>query len=439
MNTHANVFYPLYSSEHVAHVAHNISKALAKKGHLHILLLCGVDLLGIGGVIVRYRELSKALGKMGHHIFLIGPVYKSCRSPNLGDNVYVYPINMSFINNLKVRDKSGILWKALWILLFDVKCLVAVSRIFHSNRIDVCISSMPHLLPYLISKFFQLFWIFDTRAVSELENVGTIPGFFIPAIVAIERFLDKRADKLLVVSDCMKKTIVKLRGINPRRIVVSEDGADMNRFNPLIPKGACSQYRVSESSPVVLYVGSLYMAKGIDRVIRAMPYILKKYPDAKLVIVGGGSYSLDASSELRALVRSMNLDKNVVFTGIVPNVADYIADSNVCVCPSSLYFSPIKVYEYLACAKPVIVDKNVDIANLLLANNAGAVADTTNPLEFASVIIRLLEDKDFSQKISINGYKLVTNNFTWDIIAKKLVRLIESELMNKNATKPKGI
>jgi len=405
---------------------------------LNLLIISTADLQGIGGLAVRYRELSKAIGRMNNKVFFISVTSKDARlsSPEC-DNVHLCPINMSVVDRLKTSTHVAILWQWMWALLFNLKCLMTMVKICGSKKIDACVSFTAAADPliYFVSRLFHIFWVYDVRGLSEIElpKLKMIDKTMVPLIIRLEHFCSKRADKVLVVSEHMKEAIVNLRNLCPSKVSVSEDGVDLTAFNPIVHRGLFrSCYKIPEDDPIILYLGSVSMAKGIDRVIKAMPSVLEECPNAKLVIVGGGGYAVDDSKLLRAMVNDLGLGNNVIFTGRVEHSAPFIMDANICVAPSSLYFSPIKVYEYLACAKPVVVDKNVDIAELLVTNEAGVIADTTDPFEFASVIVRLLRNKNFSQKISLHGYRIILDNFTWEIIAKKLIKLVESEFERRN-------
>lgn len=401
---------------------------------MNILLVTSSDLCGIGGLASRYHSLSKAIGKLGHKLFFIGVTYRPCHDLNLGRNVHVHPLDMSAIHRLKVDGSANMLWKALWASIFAAKCLRTVVKTCISERINVCMSYAQPVdaLVYLLSRLFRSCWIYDSRGLceTELPKLNLVSKSLIPFILSLEIFSSRHADLVLVASEHMRKAILLFRKLEPSKVFVSRDGVDPKSFNPRVPKGIIrSSYQISKDAPVVLYVGSLSLAKGVNNIIRAVPYILKAYSDAKLVIVGGGGYAVDDSIALQSLVKEMNLEASVIFTGRVKHPAPYIVDADVCVAPSSLYYSPIKIYEYLACAKPVVMDKGVDIAELLVTSEAGAVADTIEPSEFAGVILRLIKDQDYSQKISSNGYRITIENFTWETVAAKLIRLIETELI----------
>lgn len=402
---------------------------------MNFLIVSTTDLLGTEGLIVRYRELSKALGA-ANHVHLIGVTYKKANMPNFGPKVHVYPINMLFINRLKKARKFRFVWQAIWASMFYFKCFVTLTKIFISKRIDACLSytAAADPLVYFVCRLFRVFWIYDVRGLSETElpHLKVISRRIVPFLLSLEYFCSAHASKILVGSGRMKEMIISYRNIDSSKVGISEDGVDTDAFNPLVPKGIIhTSYNIPESDPIILYVGSISLAKGIDRVIGAMPYLLEKFPTAKLVVVGGGSFAVDDSTVLRTMVKNLGIEKNVVFTGRVKHPAPFIVDADVCVAPSYLYFSPIKIYEYLACAKPVVIDKRVDIAELLVANDAAMPTDTTNYHELASTIASLLSDKELSQKVSSNGYKIVVSNFTWTMIAKNLTNLVQLELSRR--------
>lgn len=398
---------------------------------MNILLVSTTDLLGATGDAVRYRELSRALADSKHEVFFIGAKYTASSFSRLGGNVRVYPINMNLANRLRKSDSTGVLWQILWVLLFNLKCFATTIKIVKSKKVDVCISYSTPAVPvvYAITRLLHLPWIYDVRGLAEVEmrELGVVKGHFLLPLLSLERFACRSADRILVVSERMKKSLVTLRSIDPSKIAVSEDGVDLSLFNPQLSKGSVrSKYGIPAESPVILFVGALSPREGVDRLIEAMKYVVGKYPEAKLLIVGGGAMVVDVSGQLKKLTTDLGLEKNVVFVGRVKHqeVPFFIIDSDICVAPFTGGFSPIKVYEYLACGKPVIVTGGTDIGDLLVEKNAGLAVNTAKPDELASAILSLLENSERAQMLSKNGFDLVKRDFTWTRIAGKLTNVI---------------
>ena len=125
----------------------------------------------------------------------------------------------------------------------------------------------------------------------------------------------------------------------------------------------------------VCFVGHLAPWQGVEYLIKSSPYILNKCPNTKFVIVGEGP----KFDELVKLVNHLNISQNYLFTGYVnyETVPLYINASNICVAPfviernERIGLSALKLYEYLACGKPVVASKITGIEELLSASNGG--------------------------------------------------------------------
>lgn len=387
-------------------------------------------MLGTTGDAIRCRELSKALADIGNKVFFIGANHATPIS-SFGDDVHVCPINMNFVSRLRGPTPAGILWQMLWVLFFNLKCFAIAIGIFTSKKVDVCLSYSTLAVPvvYILTRFFRLPWIYDVQGLSEVEmrELKVVKRHFLPLLLSLERFACRCADKVLVVSERMKEAIIRLRAIGRSKVVVSENGVDLSLFKPKLPRGSVrDRYDIPMRIPLILFVGVLSPREGVDRLIRAMGYIVRKHSEAKLLIVGGGSTVVDISSQLKELASELGLEKNVVFVGRVRHeeVPPFIIDSDICVAPFTSGFSPIKVYEYLACKTPVIVTGGTDIGDLLVERDAGLAVNTAKPDELASAVLNLLEDSGRAQTLSKNGYDLVKHDFTWGRIAEKLTGMI---------------
>lgn len=137
------------------------------------------------------------------------------------------------------------------------------------------------------------------------------------------------------------------------------------------------------------------------------PIISEKIKDAKFIVVGGG-----ASEELL----SMSNDK-IIFTGRVDDVRDYLRKCKVFVCPLN-FGSGIKTknLEAMSLGLPVVTTK-IGAENISAKNKKDwFIAENDN--EFANMVCELLTDKQKAYVMGQNGYKYVSNNFTWDIAEK---------------------
>ena len=104
--------------------------------------------------------------------------------------------------------------------------------------------------------------------------------------------------------------------------------------------------------------------------------------------------------------------------------------ANICVVPKKdlgFGYSPLKLYEYMSCGKPVIATDTAGF-EILEKYNAGVLVNTQDPQEFADAIIKLLKDKQLMKEMGMNGRNLVVNNYTWEIASKKTSEVFQKLL-----------
>ena len=85
-------------------------------------------------------------------------------------------------------------------------------------------------------------------------------------------------------------------------------------------------------------------------------------------------------------------------------------------------YSPLKLYEYMACKKPVIAT-NTKGFEILKQSNAGILVNPEDLQELSNAMIKLLQNKQLREKMGDNGRKLVVSEYSWESTAKKTIRV----------------
>lgn len=125
-------------------------------------------------------------------------------------------------------------------------------------------------------------------------------------------------------------------------------------------KHLLAKYQLKSTDTVLLFSGTLYNFSGLDRIITEFPYFLKKIKNLKLVVVGNGEQYF----KLKEMVERLRLREKIIFTGyqeysLLPKLIN-LAD--ICINPfkqtkTTELIIPSKIYQYLACGKPVLATK----------------------------------------------------------------------------------
>jgi glycogen(starch) synthase len=249
----------------------------------------------------------------------------------------------------------------------------------------------------------------------------------------IELHAAKAADMIVTVSYAMKEELTNL-GFPKEKIQVCYNGVDPQKYNPQEvtieqKKKIRNLYDVKDDETMILFIGRLVGVKGVDKLIMAMPHILQKNPKAKLVILGVG----DLQDYLTNLVNYMRLSNHVKFRfEFLPEEERILhcAACDVAVLPSHYEPFGIVVLEAMSMEKPVVVGATgvSGMREIVICggeDQCGFHIDPSNPTDIAWGITSALENPEKMKWLGKNGRRRVLEEFTWDKIAEKTLRLYE--------------
>lgn len=139
--------------------------------------------------------------------------------------------------------------------------------------------------------------------------------------------------------------------------------------------------------PVLGIVARLAEVKGQDVAIRALPRVLEKFPQTKMVLVGEGK----GATMLHSLVGQLGLSSSVKFLSVIESGKDFFELFDICLVPSRSEGFGLSAMEAMACGIPVIASRIGGLAFLIDHGRTGVLVDPGNPDALADAILRLLE------------------------------------------------
>jgi phosphatidylinositol alpha-1,6-mannosyltransferase len=211
----------------------------------------------------------------------------------------------------------------------------------------------------------------------------------------------------------------------PDRVPVSVmyPGADTEVFHPDLPFEDLKERHGLADRPVVVCVSRLVARKGQDVLIRAMPHIRRRVPDAALLLVGGGPYR----DRLESMARET--DGSVVFAGQVSeeDLPRYYRAGDVFAMPCRTRRGGLEVegwgnvfIEAAACGRPVVVGDSGGARESVLDGATGILVDGGAVAEVADAVSTLLEDPARARAMGAAGRARVERHFTWSRAAAQL-------------------
>ena len=238
--------------------------------------------------------------------------------------------------------------------------------------------------------------------------IGT--QFWKKLFLPFEQRTYRLADKVICISEDSRQMLIEKYGIAADKIVVIHPGVDLNRFYPLA--------EIEKIPDSVLYVGRVDRRKGVDFLLRALPYVAAQLPAVKLYLGGKGKDLV----KLEQFVNARGLTKNVQFLGFIPDdkLNMWYNKVQCVVVPSVFEGFGLTAVEAMAAGTSVICTRVDSLRNIIQDGQCGYLVDYGDTAELGKKIVSLLRDARKQNEFSQKGRVVVETHYNWDIQIKKL-------------------
>jgi len=251
-----------------------------------------------------------------------------------------------------------------------------------------------------------------------------------------EKEIAQKADKIITTSPVEKEIIKNLFRISGEKIQTITIGVDTKIFRPIKTERARKLAKVETNGKIILYVGRIEWRKGIGTLLYAFKEVIKKYPNARLFVIGGGKSKSARKLEeaecerLKKISQELGIEKRVKFLGPKKQKELYKYYSAADVCVVSSYYEPFGIVplESMACGTPVIASRTGGLRYTVKDKITGCLFEPKNYSDLAEKInIVLKNGKDF---YTGNCLKRINDDFQWEEIADQYDNFF-NQLINK--------
>lgn len=380
---------------------------------------------GRGAEGVHIREIIKALRKLGHEVFIVSP-HGVDISADQADHRFGGDQKVSFMATLHgwvSRHMPQFLFE-LFEIFYNLSSWFKVRRLISKENVDA-VYERYHFFGFSGTFLAGHFGIPIILEVNELSGFERIRGHvFVGMSKAIEKYVFKRASAIIVVSPCLKRTIVEL-GVSAEKVHVIPNAVNLDDFNKDNTVDPAIKERFSLANRVVIgFVGYLVKWHNLDFLVDCFAEAAVGNQDLQLLIVGDGPLR----QALVEQIASRHMENRVIFAGNVKHteIPHYIQLMDICVIPhSNEYRSPIKMFEYMAMAKPVLVPDTEPILGIIKHGNAGVTFTRENKDSFMAGLRSLTDSREKRNAIGREGYALVASKHCWTHNALIVLELIK--------------
>jgi len=308
-------------------------------------------------------------------------------------------------------------------------------KLSESGGVSAVLSFLPALVslfllirttkPDIIHSFLFRANIFG-RLAGRLAGVKNIISSVrvIEADKPLKHFVDRTTSSFVTiytaVSEAARKFTLEQIKISPDKIITIQNGVDCN----LIETKTTNRFKTDTTKTNIGLIGRLDSQKGHTVLLKAVKILLSEQQNIQVYFFGKGP---DENS-LKDRVKKHGLDEYVDFMGTTDNIYHCISQMDIITIPSLWEGLPNILLEAMALGRPVIASKIEGISEVVTDNETALLFNPGNETELSNAILRLISDKDLTQKIGANAKKHVIDNFSIEECVNKTTALYETLL-----------
>lgn len=409
----------------------------------------GIPVLGNKGSSVHVREMVNAFVRQGHEVQVFTP------NPGAGNNLQT-PLYLVGPGDLPDRSASPIPWTTSGTYTRLRKELRELRYNFALYR-----SVYPQLAAWVPHCIYERYSLFSLGGLALARRLGVPHVLEVNAPLREERtrtigltlrrmseLSDRRVfrgtTRLLVVSNALCSYVLRY-GATPARVTVLPNGVDITRFTPFrVSTNLRQSLGIEPDAFVIGFSGSLKPWHGVDLLLHAFAHLQARNSKLRLLIVGNGPQR-DA---LVSRASKLGIAESVIFTGSVPHhqMASMLATMDVGVAPyldvPNFYFSPLKLYEYMATGLPIVASNAGEISTVVQHGETGLLYSPGNQNELIEQLTRVISDRALAARLGSQA-RCSVEQHSWDRNAQTVIDLVRVEqrghVTPPNAPEPQEI
>ncbi len=375
----------------------------------------------------RVWQEAQALTKAGYLISIICPKGKGFdkwREVIDGIAIYRHPLP------IEARGAIGYFFEYACALFWE---FVLSVRVFFERGFDVIQACNPPDLIFLVGWFYKIFgkkFVFDHHDINpELWLAkGGKKDLFYKALLLCEKLTFKTADISLATNESYKKIAMGRGGKKGSDVFVVRSAPQTEKIDKLIPEVPNEAVKKGKRF-MVGYVGVMARQDGVEYLLRAVEYIVKKKQrtDIYFVMIGKGP----EWDILVKMSKDMGIGEYTFFTGRIPDkeMVDYLYACDVCVNPDEVNdfndkSTMNKVMEYMALGKPIVQFEMHE--GRFSAQEASLYAKPNDVEDFGNKILELLGDVERCRVMGDLGRRRLKEVFSWGKSEKELLKAYEA-------------
>jgi len=362
------------------------------------------------GSVVHIHEIVTGLRRHGN---LVGLIASSSSKFEEVDHFYNLQQLPTFFLRLFRLKKQPYFFSSIFLFLYLIKILPRYDIIYARDFHTVIIALLPRLI-------FRKKLVFEINGIANeeqrLKRDSQFNDIFVSFIKKGEKMATKYSEKIIAVAPKIKNYLVQNFNSPADKINVITNGVDTEKFCPMHDDPLLVEWKkrlgIKSHDTVIAYVGNLAPWQGIDYLIEIAFRLLSKNKDLKFLIVGEGPLK---PLLLRKVLNS-GYEGDIVFTGMLDHkeIPLIINLADICVAPLRVMAgSPIKVFEYMACGKPVVTSR-IEGLEFIEAEGVGRLTAPEDVIGLEEALTELIKEPGQRAEMGQKGMQIARDRFSWE-------------------------
>jgi colanic acid biosynthesis glycosyl transferase WcaI len=311
----------------------------------------------------------------------------------------------------------------------------AAHALARAGKLDVLIASSPpffvHAAGDLLRSWFGVPLVLEVRDLwpDYLVEMGIVRHPMARrALFRAERSLLGRASRVVVISESFKRRI-REKGVPADRVAVIPNGVDTELYRSAAERAPLPALERKPGEFLVGYLGNFGAGQELGTVVEAAALLREQAPEVRFVLVG------DGTRKQKVLARAAELGvTNLSIHGSVPKDATrpFYNACDVCLvplAPLSVFEDtiPSKIFEVMACERPVIGGVSGEARRIIEESRGGAVSEPGDPHSLAREILRMRELPPSERAaMGARGRAYVMNRYRRDLLADRYLSVLRA-------------
>ena len=375
----------------------------------------------ISGVSTSIEMLKTALEHMGHKVLIVAPAKKFCYDKKEG--IIQIPGFKPGFYEIRVAQ------------IYSQRAMKIIERDWPLDIVHTQTELSIDIFAHMVAKKLNIPIVRTYHTLYEDYTHYITHGHLDKAaknlvIKITKRLCEKKCDELIVPTDKIKNLFVNKYGIK-KDMTVIPTGVDIKRFALTTSlkqkvKEIKKKYKINDDDFIIGSVGRIAPEKSFDKIIKNMPELIKTNNKIKFMLIGNGPILED----LKKLVAKLQLEDNVIFTGLVnyDDMPAYYNTFDVMVSYSTTETQGLTIIEGLCASLPIVCINDKSFREMVQNNYNGYLFNTSE--EFRKSILSLTNNKELYKTMSMNA-KNSTYSYSKEVFASRILQVYHQALEKK--------